>query len=167
MRIPVNNDGFHVLVRAFLRGLGGQCSFFSFLTRYQSKYASYPAFIMMCLPSMDDHSGHEARPEQKVENKSHGPPLLPPGSAIRACSWEKQKWDPDVEGVAEGHHRALGRKVRVWINSGWGSKREIYTRINALSSESSLTIVFTVEYKMGLRQPETPKRYHATNLYDG
>jgi hypothetical protein len=111
MRIPVNNDGFHVLVRAFLGGLGGQRSFFSFLTRYQSKYTSYPAFIMMSLPSMDDHSGHEARPEQKEKHKSHGPSLLPPGSTIGACSREKQKWDPDVEGVAKGHHRALGSKV--------------------------------------------------------
>lgn len=36
--------------------------------------------------------------------------------------------------------------------------------INALSSESSLTTVLTVEYKIGLAQPDTPKKYQATNL---
>lgn len=39
-----------------------------------------------------------------------------------------------------------------------------HTRMRARSSESSLTIVFTVEYKIGLAQPGTPRRYHATNL---
>ena len=36
--------------------------------------------------------------------------------------------------------------------------------MSARSSESSLTMVFTVEYKMGLAHPETPKRYQAKNL---
>lgn len=38
--------------------------------------------------------------------------------------------------------------------------------MSARSSESSFTIVFTVEYKMGLAHPETPKRYQAKNLKD-
>jgi hypothetical protein len=40
------------------------------------------------------------------------------------------------------------------------------TNISARSSESSLTIVLTVEYKIGLKQPENPNRYQATNLVD-
>lgn len=36
--------------------------------------------------------------------------------------------------------------------------------IRARSSESSFTMVLTVEYKIGLRHPEIPKRYHAKNL---
>jgi hypothetical protein len=36
--------------------------------------------------------------------------------------------------------------------------------IRALSSESSLTMVFTVEYRIGLEQPETPNRNQAKNL---
>ncbi|KAL7619488.1 hypothetical protein AAE478_010027 [Parahypoxylon ruwenzoriense] len=36
--------------------------------------------------------------------------------------------------------------------------------MSALSSESPFTIVLTVEYRIGLRHPDTPKRYHATNL---
>ena len=36
--------------------------------------------------------------------------------------------------------------------------------MSARSSESSLTIVLTVEYRIGLVHPAAPKRYHATNL---
>jgi hypothetical protein len=36
--------------------------------------------------------------------------------------------------------------------------------IRARSSESSLTIVLIVEYKMGLRHPAAPRKYHAINL---
>jgi hypothetical protein len=36
--------------------------------------------------------------------------------------------------------------------------------IRARSSESSLTMVLTVEYKIGLAHPETPNRYQAKNL---
>jgi hypothetical protein len=36
--------------------------------------------------------------------------------------------------------------------------------IRARSSESFLTIVLIVEYKIGLRHPAAPRKYHATNL---
>lgn len=36
--------------------------------------------------------------------------------------------------------------------------------MRARSSESPFTIVFTVEYSIGLEQPATPKRYQAINL---
>lgn len=35
----------------------------------------------------------------------------------------------------------------------------------ARSSESSLTMELTVEYKIGLAQPDTPNRYQAKNLF--
>lgn len=41
---------------------------------------------------------------------------------------------------------------------------ESLTNMSARSSESSLTIVLTVEYKIGLKQPANPNRYQATNL---
>lgn len=40
----------------------------------------------------------------------------------------------------------------------------ILTIIIARSSESSLTMELTVEYRIGLAQPDTPKRYQAKNL---
>ncbi len=36
--------------------------------------------------------------------------------------------------------------------------------MRALSSESPLTTTFTVEYKIGLKHPITPRRYHAKKL---
>lgn len=36
--------------------------------------------------------------------------------------------------------------------------------MSARSPKSSLTIVLTVEYKIGLKQPENPNKYHAENL---
>jgi hypothetical protein len=45
-----------------------------------------------------------------------------------------------------------------------GSQGLVLTMIMALSSESPLTIVFTVEYRIGLTHPERPKKYHAANL---
>lgn len=36
--------------------------------------------------------------------------------------------------------------------------------MTARSSESSLTIVLTVEYRMGLAQPATPNKYQQKNL---
>jgi hypothetical protein len=45
----------------------------------------------------------------------------------------------------------------------WG----MLTMMMARSSESSLTMELTVEYRIGLAQPETPNRYQAKNLFRG
>lgn len=106
MRVALNNDCFHILVRAFLSGHG---VFFSVFTGHHGKYKLSVAFTIEYLPSVDDNSCHESCPEQEVEHKCHGPSFLPSRGAIGTCSWEKQKWDPDVEGVAKGHHRSLSK----------------------------------------------------------
>lgn len=57
---------------------------------------------------------------------------------------------------------AITMLVKKGVSHAFGM---ILTMIMARSSESSLTIELTVEYKIGLAQPDTPNRYHAKNLF--
>lgn len=127
---------------------------------------------------MYDDSEHETNPQKEVERKGDWPSFLPSRGTVWTGSREYQKRNPDVEGVPKGHHGALS----IWsaIIRNFFSFLvflflflfffllavlfESLTNMSARSSESSLTIVLTVEYKIGLKQPANPNRYQATNL---
>lgn len=73
-------------------------------------------------------------------------------------------WIPTI--ISISNHSA-NTKERVELGGGQAEAWGILTMIIARSSESSLTMELTVEYRIGLAQPDTPKRYHAKNLSQG
>lgn len=56
---------------------------------------------------VDNDRRHEASPQQEIENKRHRPAVLPPRGSVLSGGWEGEQRNPDLEAVAESHHRSL------------------------------------------------------------